>query len=137
MPKEMGGMGFRDLRMINLAPLAKQGWRLQTNSTSLFARVFKVKYFPHCFFLEADLGHHPSYAWRSIMAAQGVVKRGTRWQIGSRESVQVWCDKWIPKPSSYNVVTCEDACPNVALVCDLINKASIEWKAEQIRGCFT
>ena len=59
----MGSIGFRDLRMFNLALLAKQGWRLQTNSSSLFARVFKAKYFPHCTFLEADLGRHPSYAW--------------------------------------------------------------------------
>ena len=36
-PKEMGSIGFRDLRMFNLALLAKQGWRLQTNSSSLFA----------------------------------------------------------------------------------------------------
>ena len=90
-----------------------------------------------CSFLEADLGRHPSYAWRSIMAAQGVVKSGTRWQVGSGENVRVWCDKWLPKPTSYSVVTHADACPNVSLVCDLINRASLEWKSELIRGCFT
>lgn len=50
--------------------------------------------------------------------------------------MRVWCDKWIPKPTSYSVVTRADACPNVTLVCDLINRASMEWKVERIRGCF-
>ena len=36
MPKDSGGLGFRDLRSFNLALLTKQGWRLQTNSSSLF-----------------------------------------------------------------------------------------------------
>ena len=137
MPKEMGGLGFRELRSFNLELLAKQGWRLQTNSTSLFARVFKAKYFPHCSFIEADLDHHPSYAWPSIMAAQGVVQRGMRWQIGSRKGVRVWCDKWIRKLTLYSIVTSEDACPNITLVCNLINRASMEWKTEQIRCFFT
>ena len=66
-------MGFTDLKTFNLALLAKQGWRLQTNSSSLFHRVYKAKYFPMCDFLEADMGHQPSYAWRSLMAMDGAM----------------------------------------------------------------
>ena len=54
--KGKGGMGFRDLKLFNLALLAKQGWRLQTNTSSLFYRVYKAKYFPRCDFLEVNLG---------------------------------------------------------------------------------
>lgn len=74
-PKEKGGMGFCDLKGFNKALLAKQGWRLQTNPHSLFARVFKAKYFHDRSFIQATLGHNPSFACRSIMSAQDVVKK--------------------------------------------------------------
>ena len=61
-PKKDGGLGFRDLRAFNKAPLAKQGWRLQTNTHSLLHRVFKARYFPGHDFLNAELGRKPSYA---------------------------------------------------------------------------
>ena len=93
LPKEKGGMGFRDLKKFNLALLAKQGWRLQKNLTSLFYRVYKAKYFPRCNFLEATLGSQPSFTWRSILAAQAVVRRGIRWQVGDGEQVQIWNGK--------------------------------------------
>ena len=37
-PKEVGGMGFRELKQFNLALLAKQGWLLQTKRDSLVYR---------------------------------------------------------------------------------------------------
>ena len=77
-PKEKGGMGFRDLKGFNKALLAKQGWRLQTNTQSLFSRVFKEKYFLDCEFINATLGKHLSFAWKSIMSAQALVKKGRR-----------------------------------------------------------
>ncbi|XP_075650222.1 uncharacterized protein LOC142620797 [Castanea sativa] len=50
-----------------------QGWRVQKGGESLMHEVFKAKYFSQCDFVEASLGNNPSYAWRSIMAAQDVV----------------------------------------------------------------
>ena len=43
LPKEKGGMGFNDLKSFNLALLAKQEGRLQTNTSSLFYKVYKAK----------------------------------------------------------------------------------------------
>ena len=135
MPKDRGGLGFHDLKLFNLALLAKQGWRLQTNTSSLFCQVFKAKYFPHGSFVDADIGRNPSYAWRSLMAAQGVVRKGIRWQVGDGVYIRVWCDKWVPRSSTYMVVSPKKPSPQVALVKDLINRDAFEWDMELIKQC--
>ena len=129
MPKDQGDLGFQDLRSFNLALLAKQGWRLQTNSTSLFSRVYKAKCFPQCNFDEATIGWNPSYAWRSLMATQGVIRRGM-------SQIRVWRDKWIPRPSTYKVITLEMPSSNDALICELINRETKEWGRDKIEQWF-
>ena len=89
-PKEKGGLGFKDLKVFNLALLAKQGWRLQMNSRSLVHRVFKARYFPNTDFLHAELVIKLSFAWQSILAAQSIVNSGYRWQVGDDKSIGIW-----------------------------------------------
>ena len=77
-PKSCGGMGFKQLKYFNMALLAKQGWRLQTNPNSLVYWVLKARYFPQCEFIEASLGNNPSYSWHSVLSAKHLVREGAQ-----------------------------------------------------------
>ena len=74
--KKEGGMGFRDLLSFNLAMLAKQGWRLLQDKSSLLYSCFKAKYFLRCDFLEAKDCQNSSYEWKSLIAAQPILRKG-------------------------------------------------------------
>ena len=83
-------MGFRKVNQYNLSQLAKQGWKVLTCLDSLFARIYKAKYFPSTSFLEAKMGSNPSYTWRSILSSEDLIKKGARIRVGTGNSVRIW-----------------------------------------------
>ena len=129
-------MGFKQLKQFNLAMLAKQGWRLQTRTNSLLYRVFKFKYFPNCEFVDASLGRNPSFAWRSIMAAQDIVQKGRRWQVGNGCSIMIWKDKWLPSPSTYEVVSLVNNIPEDSRIAELIDEEKGAWQTDLVCNVF-
>jgi len=71
-------MGFRDLTAFNLAMLGKQGCKFQTQPKCLVTRLFKARYFPCNDYLEAKIGHNPSFVWKSVFSARRMVSEGIR-----------------------------------------------------------
>jgi hypothetical protein len=82
-PKSEGGLGFKDIEAFNIAMLGKQLWRIITNTDSLFGRIYKSRYFSKSDPLQGHLGSKPSFAWKSIHAAQDLLRNGIRVVIGN------------------------------------------------------
>lgn len=78
------------------------------------------------------MGSQPSYAWRSIMAAQALVRRGIRWQVGDGARIHIWRDRWIPCPSTYKIITPEKQLPQGQWVKNLIKGDNNEWDVNLI-----
>ena len=134
--KQSGGMGFRDLSLFNQAMLAKQGWRLLTNTHSLIHRVLKAKYFPQSSFMDAGIPRHSSYTWRSIANSRHVLEDGLRWRIGDGSMVKIWQDKWLPIPTTYKVVSPCSILPHDARVEALIHPHCPSWNHQLIDEIF-
>ncbi|XP_031120247.1 uncharacterized protein LOC116023389 [Ipomoea triloba] len=125
--KMKGGLGYKHLNRFNIALLAKQGWRLLTNPSSLAARLYKARYYPHADFLDAKIGANPSYCWHSIMASQDILRAGCFKRIGNGEATLVWKHPWLPDSEDPYVHTaCSDQNVNMR-VSALINQNTKDW----------
>ena len=114
--KQKGGMSFRDIQAFNLALLVKQAWRLIHNTHSLFYRVYKARYFPNCSFMDAVLGHNPSYVWCSLLAAREIIRERAFWKVGDGRKIEASTHKWL----SHKPVFLGEARPKM-LVCELMD----------------
>ncbi|CAM8920955.1 unnamed protein product [Rhodiola kirilowii] len=77
--RDQGGIGFKKMELMNLAFLAKQGWRIGTEPDLLVSKLFKARYFPNTDFLNAVKGSSPSFAWRGIHDALDIIRHGAEW----------------------------------------------------------
>ncbi|XP_017604153.1 uncharacterized mitochondrial protein AtMg00310-like [Gossypium arboreum] len=93
-PKGMGGMGFRDLQLFNLALLGRQVWRLMTHTDTLCFKVLSPKYFPEGDVFSYKQGDKPSFTWTSIAKAVDALKDGFLWQVGDGNRIDIRKDHW-------------------------------------------
>ncbi|XP_074315459.1 uncharacterized protein LOC141651657 [Silene latifolia] len=132
----MGGMGFRNFHLFNLALLGKQAWRLVTETKSLWARVMRARYYPNDTFMTTGVGNNPSYTWRGILEARNVLEQGLRKRIGDGLSTRIWLDAWIPGTQTGRVLSPRVQGHEDMLVSELMEKNGGGWKDGLISTLF-
>jgi hypothetical protein len=78
------------------------------------------KYFSRGDFMKANLGSKPSFAWQSILAGREVLEAGMIWRIEDGKSVAIWADRWIPRPTTFSMLSPCNTLPPSAHVEELI-----------------
>ncbi|XP_021731331.1 uncharacterized protein LOC110698241 [Chenopodium quinoa] len=94
LPKAKGGM-IRDLKCFNHALLVKQLCRLHTNESTLLHKILKAKYFKNSSVTEANRGFDPSFSWRSMWGAKGLLCDGLVWRVENGSNIDIWADTWL------------------------------------------
>ncbi|GAA0164873.1 hypothetical protein LIER_29160 [Lithospermum erythrorhizon] len=77
---------------MNLALLAKQGWRVITKEASLLSNLLKGRYFRLSLFIHAKLGSNPSFGWRSLLEGRKVLATGIWWRVGDGQEIDIYKD---------------------------------------------
>ena len=135
MPKNEGGMGFKELRKFNDVMLAKQVWRLVHDKEYLFYRVFKAKFFPSGDIFSAQV-KSGSYAWRSILKARYLIAKGARYRVVNGQKVRIYQDCWLPSDESSKVISSPSLLSADARVADIIDANSDWWNVYLLERVF-
>ena len=133
--KEVRGMGFKEIEKSNDPILAKQVWRMMNNRDSLCYRVCKARFFPNGSILDAKESSLGSYAWKSILSAWDIIKKGAVWCIGDGQSVCIREDKWLLDEVYRKVSLPISSIPPDAKVSGLIDANIGSWRTDNALKC--
>jgi len=103
-PRSKGGLGARDVKMVNLSLLAKWKWCLLQKNQPLWKRVLVDKYGDHVGgFTPGEGVRWPRFTslwWRNLMSLE--VDGGINWftntvrkKLGNGSNTRFWKDRWV------------------------------------------
>ena len=86
--------------------------------------------------MEATDNPHNSYVWKSLPAAQLILRKGCYWQVGSGSSIRVLTDKWLPCYPTNKILVPPHEVDEEWRVLDLIDWSNFQWDRGLIDAMF-
>jgi ribonuclease HI len=129
LPKWMGGLGLRNLDVMNQACILKLGWKLNYGSTDFWCQVVKGKYGVHSFANDIVLRPSDSSIWKALLRLKEQLISNTSWCIRNGNSVDAWNHVWIEPGCRVNQLCVVPTQLQSARVCDLVDDhGSWNWQ---------
>ncbi|KAH9722322.1 putative ribonuclease H protein [Citrus sinensis] len=98
LPKSSGGLGFKNLEVINHAMLMKISWGIISNSDKLWVRVLCSKYgLDPCNLPSSLPDKQGSRIWSAITKTWNATMHGARWAVCDGARIRFWLDCWVTK----------------------------------------
>jgi hypothetical protein len=88
-PTDLGGLGIRDLHIVNKSLIMHSSWNIATNKNPFLSNVLKAKYFPTDSFWNATNKGPRSIFWSSISQVKEELTKNSIYQIHAGNS-SIW-----------------------------------------------
>jgi hypothetical protein len=89
LPRQACGFGFRLMKDVNLAPIAKLGWKSLTNFDSIWVQQLSVK---------------ASWLWKGIQKSKPLMVSGACLQVAKSSALPIWTSAWIPTMQDFKPI---------------------------------
>ncbi|XP_026450861.1 uncharacterized protein LOC113350986 [Papaver somniferum] len=92
--KDLGGLAFIDLEMLNHALLTKLAWRIYHQQDQLLGRLPKAKYFKDENFLHiSSEKNNTSLVWKGIEQGLFILQQHYYFEVNNGKTTRIWMDK--------------------------------------------
>ena len=92
LPKKEGGLGVRNQQKMNLALMAKLGWKLSNQEDNLASKCIFSKYVHSTHVTSFKYG---SPVWKSVGKGWSLLAESSLWVKGDGSSINFWGDNWL------------------------------------------
>ncbi|XVE58507.1 hypothetical protein DITRI_Ditri04bG0175000 [Diplodiscus trichospermus] len=134
-PKDDGGLGIRCLRNMNLAFMAKLGWRMWNESDQLWVRVVTGKYIHHNVDVNSFTPEQgSSNLWQGLVKAQSVLSKGIKPAVRGGNNTYFWLDAWLVEQPLINYMQGDISLQNMYKMVWDYWEPGVGWKWELITG---
>lgn len=120
-------MGFKDIRLFNVALLGRQIWCLVNNKDTLCFTVLSAKYFPSGDPFVSRQANKPSSVWSSFVEAAKALGCGFGWQVGNGKSIELRKHNWGFEGLGGNYFVEDATFDHLHVVRDLWNGSTSGW----------
>ena len=113
---------------MNQALLAKQYWRICSNTNLLLTKTLKAKYSPQQDLHLHKPKKHSSWIWKSIMEPPNPILTQGTWKVGRGHDIPINHPMWFHSRQGASTIIN----PQVTRVADLINQDTATWKSDVV-----
>jgi hypothetical protein len=114
-PRSKGGLGVRDIKLVNVNLLAKWWWRIIEDDSALWKDVLEDLYGPSVGYRSRRdgevWGSHSSRWWKDVMGLEGMgdvrwIYRELERKVGDGMNTFFWKDTWVTSVTLMEVFPC-------------------------------
>lgn len=99
--KDEDGLGFKKFEKLNQALVSKLVWWMLSRKNYFCVKQLAAKYKVRADWLKAPKASNASWVWKGIERVKNIIKLGLCKLVGSRNSILVWEDPWLPNKSGF------------------------------------